>query len=602
MAINIDLGQFLDTFFDEAEEHLSVMEHRLLSLSTNNADQDTLDSIFRAAHSIKGSAGIFGFNALTSLTHVMENLFDRLRSGKMSWNTSLAGPLLAATDVLKCLTLAYKEKIEPDLAACNHTCDELDALIEGQDISASHDESYGLFAESLVPSEEPYGFFDERPNEPADEEGYGFFESLSNDTAHTLTTNAPTKSIPPTTNLREVQAKTPISEATSIRVSVEKIDHIMNLVSELVITQSMLSQNMSERADSDQNAHQMEALNLLERNTRDLQEAVMSIRMTPIAVVFKRFPRVVHDVAQKLGKKVNLVIQGEHTELDKNLIEKLTDPLTHLVRNSVDHGIELPEQRLRRGKSATGTISLSAQERSGSIVVEVKDDGAGLNRERILSKARAQNMPIADDASDKEVWQLIFAPGFSTAEQVTDISGRGVGMDVVRRNIHELGGRIELVSVADVGTTTTIRLPLTLAILDGMIVTVGKVRYVIPLTFIIESLQPRAQDLRSITGSGEVICVREEYFPLLKLHQLMGVTPRHINANDGLVLLLDHEGRKIALLVDELVGQQQVVIKSLETNYRKIPNISAATIMGNGQVALILNIEQIVDLVHRKSA
>lgn len=389
------------------------------------------------------------------------------------------------------------------------------------------------------------------------------------------------------------------SESSSIRVSVEKVDQMINLVGELVITQAMLAQTASQ-IDPVIFEKLLNGLNQLERNTRDLQEAVMSIRMMPISFVFSRFPRVVRDVASKLNKQVELKTIGEGTELDKGLIEKITDPLTHLVRNSLDHGIEAPEKRKALGKPAHGTITLRASHQGGSVVIEVMDDGAGLNREKILEKARSRGLPISEDISDRDIWMLIFEAGFSTAEVVTDVSGRGVGMDVVKRNIEGLGGRIEIDSVIGQGTKISIRLPLTLAILDGLSVSVGDQLFIIPLTYITESLKPAEADIRTIRGQGRVVQVRGEYLPVIALHEIFNLEPVVKNMHEGILVILDAEGSKAAMFVDALVGQHQVVIKSLESNYRRVAGVSGATIMGDGSVALILDAVGLVNVVKRK--
>lgn len=388
------------------------------------------------------------------------------------------------------------------------------------------------------------------------------------------------------------------SESSSIRVSIEKVDQMINLVGELVITQAMLAQTASQITPV---IHErlLNGLNQLERNTRDLQKSVMSIRMMPISFVFSRFPRVVRDVAAKLGKKVELKTVGEGTELDKGLIEKITDPLTHLIRNSLDHGIESPEKRVALGKPAQGTITLRASHQGGSIVIEVSDDGAGLNRERILSKACERGLPVSETMSDQEVWMLIFEAGFSTTEIVTDVSGRGVGMDVVKRNIHALGGRVEIDSSLGQGTKISIRLPLTLAILDGLSVAVGDQLFVVPLTYITESLKPQAADIRTVRGLGRVVQVRGEYLPVIALHEVLGLQPAMTQIHDGILIILDAEGSKVAMLVDTLAGQHQFVIKSLESNYRRVQGVSGATIMGDGRVALILDAAALVSMVKR---
>jgi two-component system chemotaxis sensor kinase CheA len=386
-------------------------------------------------------------------------------------------------------------------------------------------------------------------------------------------------------------------DSSSIRVGVEKVDQLINLMGELVITQAMLAQNSS-RLEPAKHEEMLQGLLQLERNTRSLQEAVMSMRMMPIASVFGRFPRMARDLAAKLGKKIQLKTVGEGTELDKGVLEKIADPLTHLIRNSIDHGIEVPERRLAVGKPDTGTVTLKAFHQGGNIVIQIADDGGGLDRERILEKARERGLAIAENATDQEVWQLIFAAGFSTAEVVSDVSGRGVGMDVVKRNIQSLGGRVELESVRGQGTIISVRLPLTLAILDGMSVAVGTERFVVPLTSIVESLQPHASDVRSLQGAAHVVQIRGEYVPVVTLRDLMNVRSGIASFADGILVVLEHEGHKVALFVDELLGQHQVVIKSLETNYRKVGGVSGATIMGDGRVALILDVAQLVGMVN----
>jgi two-component system chemotaxis sensor kinase CheA len=390
----------------------------------------------------------------------------------------------------------------------------------------------------------------------------------------------------------------PAVDASTIRVGVEKVDQMINLVGELVITQAMLAQAAS-KVDPVQFERLMNGLVQLERNTRDLQESVMSIRMMPISVVFSRFPRVVRDLSQKLGKQVELKLSGENTELDKGLIERISDPLTHLIRNSLDHGIESTEARLRNGKSAVGTITLSASHQSGNIVIEVGDDGAGLNRDLILSKARSRGLPVSDSMSDQEVWLLIFEAGFSTAEQVTEVSGRGVGMDVVKRNISAMGGRVEIQSVGGVGTRMTVRLPLTLAILDGMSVAVGQENYIIPLNYVIESLQPKKSMIKTVSGVQRLIQVRGEYLPVVALYEAFGIKEHTEDVENSIMVVLEADGTKAALLVDALVGQHQVVIKSLEANYRKVHGVSGATIMGDGHVALILDVSALVGMARR---
>ena len=626
------MSQFLGVFFEEAEEHLAALEHLLLTLDVAQPDAEALNGIFRAAHSIKGSSGMFGFDDLTAVTHVLETLLDKLRSGQIALQAQMIDVLLEARDVLAQLLAAHKSETPDPSIAVQATVTRLQALIDqqgnGSASAAAVDDSFGFFddapgapaaatatATAVAPVEPAWGLFADEPAvapTPAADSAFGFFDDapgapstavaeqaygLFPDAPGAPLASAPAVAAAPAHDRRSSDrraapaAPAADAESSSIRVSVERIDSLINQVGELVITQAMLAQ-LTSVLDPAEHERIYQALTQLEHNTRELQEAVMSIRMLPISFVFNRFPRLVRDTCGKLGKQVELVLRGEHTELDKGVIEKLTDPLTHIVRNSIDHGIELPAERLAAGKPAMGTVRMSAFHQGGRIVVEISDDGKGLSRERILAKAKEQGMPVSDEMPDSEVWQLIFMPGFSTAEAVTDLSGRGVGMDVVRRNITSIGGRIDINSVAGQGTHIAIRLPLTLAILDGMIVEVDKVHYVVPLTYIVESLQLKAEHIYSMSGSSSaVISVRNEYLPLLSLHRLLNLAAEPPPRVGGIVLILEAEGNTFALQVDDLIGQQQVVIKSLEQNFRRVDGITGATIMGDGSVALILDVD-----------
>ena len=628
------MSQFLGVFFEEAEEHLAALEHLLLTLDVAQPDAEALNGIFRAAHSIKGSSGMFGFDDLTAVTHVLETLLDKLRSGQIALQAQMIDVLLEARDVLAQLLAAHKSETPDPSIAVQATVTRLQALIDqqgnGSASAAAVDDSFGFFddapgapaadtatatATAVAPVEQAWGLFADEPAvapTPAADSAFGFFDDapgapstavaeqaygLFADAPGAPQVGAPAVVAAPAHDRRSSDrraapaAPAADAESSSIRVSVERIDSLINQVGELVITQAMLAQ-LTSVLDPAEHERIYQALTQLEHNTRELQEAVMSIRMLPISFVFNRFPRLVRDTCGKLGKQVELVLRGEHTELDKGVIEKLTDPLTHIVRNSIDHGIELPAERLAAGKPAMGTVRMSAFHQGGRIVVEISDDGKGLSRERILAKAKEQGMPVSDEMPDSEVWQLIFMPGFSTAEAVTDLSGRGVGMDVVRRNITSIGGRIDINSVAGQGTHIAIRLPLTLAILDGMIVEVDKVHYVVPLTYIVESLQLKAEHIYSMSGSSSaVISVRNEYLPLLSLHRLLNLAAEPPPRVGGIVLILEAEGNTFALQVDDLIGQQQVVIKSLEQNFRRVDGITGATIMGDGSVALILDVD-----------
>ncbi|VTU25320.1 Chemotaxis protein CheA [Variovorax sp. SRS16] len=644
----MDLSQFSQAFFVEAIELLAQMEQLLLELDVEAPDSEQLNAIFRAAHSIKGGAATFGFVALTDTTHLLETLLDRARHGQLSLSAPMIDAFLETKDALQEQLTAYQAGKEPEPERVAHICAVLQQLaLESGDRQAApapapvaapapapapagdralqvrftrlSDSECDLLADELgnlgrVLSRTRSGdqltvvlqtscqpdditavccfLIDESQidigvvAEPAEApvESEPAVVAASSAVAASAAAARPAPPSPATPN-----AGAGARESSSIRVDVEKVDQLINLVGELVITQSMLTQAAT-MLDPVAYERFLSGLGHLERNARDLQESVMSIRMMPMDYVFSRFPRVIRDVSAKLGKQVRLDTFGKETELDKGLIERIVDPLTHLVRNSLDHGIETPQERLAKGKDATGQLLLSAQHHGGNIVIEVSDDGAGLNREKILAKALQQGLPVNDAMPDEEVWQLIFAPGFSTAEQITDISGRGVGMDVVKRNIQEMGGHVEIVSRGGHGTTTRIVLPLTLAILNGMSVKVGREAYILPLSYVIESLQPRSEHLHSITSDGHVIKVRGEYLPLIELHRVFDVGGAQTDPTQGILVIVQADDARFALLVDELLGQHQVVVKNLETNYRKVPGISAATILGDGSVAFIVDV------------
>jgi two-component system chemotaxis sensor kinase CheA len=448
----------------------------------------------------------------------------------------------------------------------------------------------------LAPLGAGYGFHSGAPGAPVEEPiptDHGFFDG-----APGLPSSSPVTAGPVAVVANARPAAKPVAastaESATLRVSVDKVDQLINLVGELVITQAMMAQCGSGLELAAQ--HKLAAgLADLERNTRDLQTSVMSIRMIPMSAVFNRFPRMLRDLATKLQKKVDFVTLGEATELDKGMVEKITDPLTHLVRNSCDHGIELPAERLAKGKSEIGTITLAASHQGGSIVIEVRDDGKGLSREKLIKKARERGIPAPDSMSDADAWALIFAPGFSTAEEVTDVSGRGVGMDVVKKNIAALGGAVEINSSEGYGMSVKVRLPLTLAIMDSMSIRVGDECYIVPLASVIESFQFSARDLKTIAGTAQVIKVRDEFLPVLHLTNVFEVQQKEgQQAAGSIMLLVEANGNRAGLVVDELVGQQQVVVKNLEANFGRVENISGATIIGDGRVALILDVEALV--------
>ncbi|AUT60861.1 chemotaxis protein CheA [Paraburkholderia terrae] len=747
--MTLDITQFYQTFFDEADELLAQMEQLLLNLDVGHPDPEDLAAIFRAAHSIKGGAATFGFTALTETTHILESLLDRARNNEIVLRKDMIDTFLETKDVLSGQLADYRASAEPDAATAAAICAKLEQLhkessgaapaaaapaaaapqaaaVQGhtpehvveqaaqaveaagvwadnepaQTGAASSDAAAGphlkitlrgvgekdqellteelgnlgrivgqvktgsditLWLESDVSSDDIVAVccfvIDESqiligrgaaPANGAEQGAPGASEAAQTEPANaggmaSGGAGAPAAVVQPAAAAPAPAAAQPVAqpavaqaaaqaapvpaeaaivtpaaaaapaapkaapasaegdrkarpaaaanagEGSSIRVGVEKVDQLINLVGELVITQAMLAETTS-TFDPALHDRLFNGMAQLERNARDLQEAVMSIRMMPMDYVFSRFPRLVRDLAAKLGKQVELVTFGQATELDKSLIERIIDPLTHLVRNSLDHGIETVEARKAAGKDSTGQLVLSAAHHGGNIVIEVSDDGAGLRRDKILAKAAKQGITVSDTMTDDEVWNLIFLPGFSTAEQVTDVSGRGVGMDVVKRNIQSMGGHVEITSHAGKGSTTRIVLPLTLAILDGMSVKVGSEIFILPLNFVMESLQPRADDIYTVANGERVVRVRGEYLPLVALHEVFSVEDARTDPTQGIVTIMQTEGRRFAMLIDELVGQQQVVVKNLETNYRKVHGISAATILGDGSVALIVDV------------
>ncbi|HBS5680063.1 MULTISPECIES: chemotaxis protein CheA [Klebsiella] len=645
--MSMDISAFYQTFFDEADELLADMEQHLLELDPQAPDIEPLNAIFRAAHSIKGGAATFGFSVLQETTHLLENLLDGARREEMRLSTEIINLFLETKDIMQEQLDAYKTSQQPDAESFDYICQALRQLAleaQQQDAPAAPPvvaqpaptaiaggmrvSLTGLKANEIPLMLEELGNLGEvqDPQQTdnslevtllttASEEDICAVLCFVLEPEQISFTTPPTTAAKPSPSAEAVPSpvvqpqpaaveppKAPrakASESTSIRVAVEKVDQLINLVGELVITQSMLAQR-SGNLDPVTHGDLLNSMSQLERNARDLQESVMSIRMMPMEYVFSRYPRLVRDLAGKLNKQVELTLQGSSTELDKSLIERIIDPLTHLVRNSLDHGIEDPQTRLAAGKSEVGNLILSAEHQGGNICIEVIDDGAGLNREKILAKAAAQGLAVSDSMSDEEVGMLIFAPGFSTAEQVTDVSGRGVGMDVVKRNIQEMGGHVEIHSRAGKGTSIRILLPLTLAILDGMSVKVNEEVFILPLNAVMESLQPQAEDLHPMAGGERMLQVRGEYLPLVELYRVFDVAGAKTEATQGIVVILQSAGRRYALLVDQLIGQHQVVVKNLESNYRKVPGISAATILGDGSVALIVDVSALQMLNREK--
>lgn len=683
--MSIDMAQFHQVFFEESFEGLDAMESGLLNLDMGDVNIEEINTIFRAAHSIKGGSGTFGFTAVSDFTHVMETLLDEMRDGRRKVSQPLVNVLLEAVDCLRAMLQAIQngDDVDPANVAThkqalnaelNNTSSNDTPAVSTPVAAANSSAKIGFSQQIsgwciafsphltlLKTGNDPVRMFRELSalgdlHVTADLQGVPDIFELDPEECHlswkldldgdiavqdideifawveddcdlakqpifssitepatankpisttVIESAAPETSVPAQPAASAVEpkeakkddGKTANKTSSSIRVDTGKIDTLINMVGELVITQSMLSL-IGEHFELNKLDQLKNGLSQLERHTRELQESVMNIRMLPISFVFSRFPRLAHDLSSKLGKKVELKLVGENTEVDKTVVELLSDPLVHLVRNSLDHGIEMPDVRLAAGKPETGTVTLEAYHRGGNIVIEIKDDGKGLDKEKLRAKAIEKDLIAANSTlTDKQIYELIFLPGFSTAEKLTDVSGRGVGMDVVRRNIQALGGNIEIQSEYGKGSTISIHLPLTLAILDGQSIAVGDETYIVPLGSIIESLNIKEDRINRVAGKGETFLLRSEYIPIIRMHEIFGVTSaKSTKLTEGLLVIVEGQGIRCGLFVDDLLGQQQVVIKSLEANYRRVEGISGATILGDGSVALILDIPGLVRL------
>ena len=710
--MSIDLSQFYEVFIDESFEGLETMESELLNLEPGDVDSEIINTIFRAAHSIKGGSGTFGFMAIADFTHVLETLLDQIRNGERELESLHVDLLLKSVDCLRGMLTAIQNDEPQESEEAEELCKQFQAILDGDEVPTSamadtatdspesvaeetEDEANMITIWEVIFAPESHLF--RTGNEPlflfedlqslgevtvsanlsnvpdlnqlqaedsyitwvltldtkgdvtedkikevfewveddakievsrkAQIEDMSFLDAPTTDEVTPEPTaepeleaqpeaTAPVVEIKPETPKQEpakpaakAKAKKPEKTAAktdsgSIRVGTDKIDSLINMVGELVITQAMLNElGESDEIDQAKLAALREGLAQLSHNTRDLQESVMRIRMLPISFVFSRFPRLVRDISQKLDKQVELKLIGEQTELDKTVMEKISDPMVHLIRNSLDHGLETPEERVAAGKSETGTVTLNAYHQGGNIVIEIIDDGRGLNTAKIKEKALANGLiDESEELTDDEINELIFRPGFSTADAVSDLSGRGVGMDVVKRNINELNGTVEVASTPNVGSTFTIRLPLTLAILDGQLITVGNNVYIIPLVSIVESLQIDISKVNSVGGGLDVLRLRDEYIPIMRLHEIFNHSDAKTKLEEGLVVVVESDNEKVGLLVDDLMAQQQFVIKSLEANYKKVDGISGATILGDGSVSLIVDISGLIKLAGLKKA
>jgi len=686
--MSVDLSQFIPSFLEESFEGLEIMESGLLNLQSG--DNDTIHAIFRAAHSIKGGAGTFGFIHVTDFTHLVETLLDEMRDGRREISKKDTEILLDSVDCMRILIEAARDDEEYDetkiaetsalLAQTLEVESNAASTLENDDKSSEPTDNIQTFLIKFTPElnlaktgndplflfsalaelgestvsastaelpaltdidvQELYLRWEIELSTSVDiAEISEVFEWVEDecvldislkagavtDTPKAAELNEPVEEKPPlaTVNAKEnTQLATKAEENTtneiatkkttkeensgqktkakvevgSIRVGVDKVDSLINLVGELVITQSMLSElgndfemNKLERLTS--------GLEQLLQNTKELQESVMRIRMLPISFAFNRFPRLVHDLAIKTGKEMELVIKGEQTELDKTVMEQIGDPLVHLVRNAADHGIESQEQRMANGKPAKGTISLDAYHQGGNIIIEISDDGAGINPQAVFEKAVEKGLIDSHvNLSNTQAYDLLFEPGFSTASAITDISGRGVGMDVVKRNIQALGGRIQVESTLGKGSTFKVNLPLTLAILDGQLVKVGSEVYIIPLIAIVESLQINIKSINRVSGDMVLYRLRDDNIPILPIYQLFNLESECTELHNALLVVVEADGQKVGLMVDDLLAQQQVVIKSLKENYQQVDGISGATILGDGSVAMILDIPGIINM------
>lgn len=720
--MSIDLSQFHAVFFEESFEGLDVMENALLEIQPQDPDVELINSIFRAAHSIKGGSGTFGFTSVSEFTHILETLLDKIREGEESLDPDSVDLFLQSVDCMRALLEALQAEEEPDTTRANELAAMFQAILDGASAAEAKTQAGGSsVAVSAAPATEAVaagttadadeevteaaaGFQIEfKPeadmlkggNDPVrmirelatlgelsstldvsqlpalsdieadivylnwnmelhgdmpEEDVQEVFEWVEDECELSITSLAcdaaepePEEPAPvvaepqvadvnsedeklrkaeaagtklvmpspevaapkvaPAAKAAPAKARAGKVEASSIRVGIDKVDSLINLVGELVITQSMLGQmgGTGEAITEDHIGNLREGLVQLEQNTRELQDSVMRIRMLPISFTFNRFPRMVRDIGLQLGKKVRLELHGEQTELDKTVMEKISDPMVHLVRNAMDHGIETPDIRAAQGKAETGTITLNAFHQGGNIVIEMIDDGSGINTDKLLAKARNNGMVGENEQlSQEQKLDLLFAPGVSTVEEVSDLSGRGVGMDVVRRNIQELNGSVEVETELGKGSTFRIRLPLTLAILDGQLVTVADQTYIFPLVSISESLQIDRERVNNVAGGSDVYNLRDEYIPILTLDSLFGLRAEPLSYDKSLLVVVETEGMKVGVVVDDLMAQQQVVIKSLEENYTRVQGVSGATILGDGDVAMIIDVVGLIGLAGKE--
>ncbi|MDX4048544.1 chemotaxis protein CheA [Aliarcobacter skirrowii] len=657
--MSFDISKYREMFLEEAVELFESADNVLLEAENNGSlTDDEMGQLFRDVHTLKGSGASVELAYFAEFTHDVENLMDKLRSHKIEYKPEMAETLIDGLDVMKeILELEVanqmtrekfeemtKELLEEIRAYSNSDSSSKSTTKENTNPSEAsqkvesvkpqensnnskkdfrnrafgifadeeeNSESFGFFDDSYNSSSNGSGFFDDMPkitpdsvmeigeNNSIDENKSNENHEAKNDNSNQEVSSENKRSRDKNKVDKEESKKSISNNNNSIRVNLDKIDLLMNNVGDLVITNAMLTQFSSTIEESKIRGSVLERLELLERHIRDMQDSIMSIRMVPMDSIYSKFPKVVRDISKKLGKKVEFKHYGDNVEIDKAMIEGLTDPLMHIIRNSLDHGIEMPEDRVKAGKSDTGTISISAEQANGQMIITIEDDGKGVDSERIAQKALEKGQIDEhqySSMSNNEKALLIFGAGLSTADQITDISGRGVGMDVVKTNIHKLGGVIKLDTEIGRGTTITIMLPLTLAILDGLDIRVGDQKYILPLSSIVESLQPTADMIKKIgDGTQDLLMLREEFIPVVKLHKLFGLKKSFENLEDGMLIVVRSGSTKVALSIDEFLNQHQVVVKPLDKNFRSVQGIGAATVRGDGSIGLILDVLGIID-------
>ncbi len=598
--------ELLSSFIAEAEDHLERIEVSVLSLEQEPGNIEVINAVFRPFHTIKGVAGFLNLKDVNQLSHEVESLLDEARSQNLIINEEIVDIILEAVDLLKGLIDHLKGDIETGFITSTGL--HLDTFINKLRSVARSDfedkQKQGDDSSSRAPAKDGVGVGDiliekgcltqadfedvvKKQRELGQDKKIG--EILISEKK--ATSSEVTHALREQKKRRGEQVKTEKvggSQPTFIKIDTKKLDNMVDMVGELVITQSMLQESASLVASKDQKLYRN--LAQLGRLTSEVQKISMSMRMVPIKQTFHKMMRLVRDLSRKAGKSVNLEMYGEDTEIDRNMVDEIYDPLVHMVRNSIDHGIEMPDAREAAGKPVKGRLTLKAYHKGGNIVIEIADDGRGLDRDKILNKAIERGLLKPDEKmSDQEINALILQPGFSTADQITDISGRGVGMDVVKGTIDNMRGKLDICSKKNIGATVTMRLPLTLAIIDGMLVQAGDREYIIPTISVVESLRPDQESYGTVAGRGEMIKIRDDVLPLVRLHKLFGFKPRHYNPWEGIVVVVESEGHQKCILVDGLIGKREIVIKSLGEKFKNVKGLAGGAILADGRVGLILD-------------